>query len=204
MGCDIHMHVEYKTTNWITKKECWYCGDYYRQCRHDEYGNNMLVPIYDKRNYALFAVLADVRNYGDTEYIDRPRGLPEDVTDVVRESYEDWRGDAHSCSYFTLKELIDFYNKNTPLKRSGLISPEQQKDLDERGILPTSWCQGCNIEGYERREWEEKNNVLLPLISKLKERADELRLIYDFLWDGNDYEAYNKSDRIRIVFWFDN
>lgn len=200
MGCDIHMHVEYKNHN-----NHWVCGDYFVQEQlYDGRIDYSLIPIHSKRNYALFAVLADVRNSGYTEYIDRPRGLPEDVTDTVKEDYEKWDMDAHSCSYFTLKELIDFHDKKTPLKRRGLLSPGQLKDLDERGILPTSWCQGINIEGYERRDWEEENNTLLPLISKLIERADELNLIYDFLWEHNFEAAYYKSDRIRIVFWFDN
>lgn len=202
MGCDIHMHVEYKNYNGY-----WLCGDYFvqKQCYDGEIEYS-LIPIYHNRNYALFAVLADVRNHGDTECIDRPRGLPTDVTDTVREIYENECWDAHSCSYFTLKELIDFHCKRTPLKRSGLLDSEQARTLDERGILPTSWCQGTNVEGYERREWEEENNVLLPLISKLKERADDLGVIYDFLWDSDRgfEEAYIKSDRIRIIFWFDN
>lgn len=192
MGCDIHMHVEYR----FDKKDQWRCGDYFKLNHSDRTAPDYtLVDFFGDRNYSLFAVLADVRNYGDTEYIDDPRGLPDDVTDVVKNDYEVWEFDAHSCSHLTLKELIDFHEQGHPLKRSGMISPEQQKQL-ELGILPDHWCQVTNRAGWERREWEEKNDVLVPLIDALKKRADELILIRG--------SAYENSDNIRIVFWFDN
>ena len=37
-----------------------------------------------------------------------------------------------------------------------------------------------------------------------KKRADELYVIYDFLWESDPLRAYELSDNIRIVFWFDN
>ena len=201
MGCDIHMHVEYKTDNG------WCCGDYFELDRRSTIDNPRYyyIDLYDNRNYALFSVLANVRNYADTEYIDEPRGLPDDVTDFVKEDYDSECWDVHSCSYFTLKELIDFHKQAKPLKRTGLLSPSQLDALDNHGILPTSWCQGCNIAGYERRKWEEENTVLVPLIERLIKRADELHLFYNFQFDENfEGRGYELSDEIRIVFWFDN
>ena len=205
MGCDIHMHVEYRHDD----NGPWYCGDYFRMSNLSKTNLNFIcVPIHVHRNYALFATLADVRNYGDTKYIDKPRGLPKDVTDYVKNEYEDWLEDAHSCSYCTLRELIEFHNQHNPLKRSGMISQEQIHLLEHEGVVPTTWCQGTNIAGYERREWKEPNDTLIPLIDKLKERADELNLIYDFLWNSEKQETLEevmeKSNNIRIVFWFDN
>lgn len=157
MGCDIHMHVEYKDdrrTNGV-----WVSGDYYTR---NECGGFSLVEFCGDRNYHLFAILADVRNNGDYTYIDMPRGIPDDATETVRIYYAIWGMDAHSASYFTLKELIDFYKEN-------------------------------------------KDDQLEFLIRKLKERADELNVIWDFEWehDGSGI-GYEKSDNIRIVFWFDN
>lgn len=198
MGTDIHMHVEYKD-----RDGKWECGDYFR-LKNDRY---WVVEFLGDRNYDLFAVLANVRNYGNTEYIDDPRGLPDDASELVREFYENWEDDAHSCSFLTLRELIDFNSEGHPLKRSGMISPEAQKQLD-LGIIPDSWCQDTNVEGWERREWEEDNDVLVRLIEKLKERADDLNLIYYFRWDSENQKtrdlAYDNSSNIRIVFWFDN
>ena len=94
MGCDIHTHVEYKCNG------RWYGGDHFMLRKNStvDKPHYTHVDIYDDRNYALFAVLADVRNYGETEYIDEPRGLPEDCTDFVKEDYETWIDDVHSCS----------------------------------------------------------------------------------------------------------
>lgn len=205
MGTDIHMHVEYKFDN----PDKWFCGDYFRL---NPYSRSFrpdyeLVEFFDVRNYSLFAVLANVRNYGDTKYIDDPRGMPENASDIVKSDYSQWLGDNYGCSYFTLQELIDFHNQGHPLKRRGKISPKAQKNLD-LGILPDMWCQYTGQPDWELREWEEENNVLVPLIEKLKERADELDLIWKFYWDSEHIEsrnlAYEKSANIRIVFWFDN
>ena len=106
----------------------------------------------------------------------------------------------------TLQELIDFHNQDHPLKRRGMLSPEQRVEFYE-GKLHDHWCQGTNKPGYEFVEWEEPNTVLIPLIEDLKRRADQLHMIYDFMWDGrpeSQQEAYKKSANIRIVFWFDN
>ena len=206
MGCDIHIHVEYKRTVCGEKK--WWCGDYFKINRYygtDEYEPEYnLVGLCDGRNYSRFAVLANVRNYGDTEYIDEPRGLPDDVTAEVLKDSDNWGIDGHSHSYFTLKELIDYQENIQPLKHRGMISPEAQWYLDNQGILPDSWCQGTNKAGWAFREWEEENTVLIPLIDAIKKRADELYVIYDWLWECEPQEAYKKSEDIRIVFWFDN
>lgn len=206
MGCDIHIHVEYKRN--IGGEEKWLCGDYFKAnpywCTDEYEPEYSLVGFCDNRDYSRFAVLADVRNYGDTDYIDEPRGLPEDVTAKVLKASDEWGIDGHSHSYFTLKELIDYQENIEPLKHRGMISPEAQKDLDERGILPDTWCQWTSMDGWAFREWEEENTVLVPLIEALKKRADELYVIYDWYWHEDPQKAYELSDKIRIVFWFDN
>jgi hypothetical protein len=206
MGCDIHIHVEYKRN--IGGVEKWLCGDYFKinpYNGYDEYEPDYnLVGLCDNRNYSRFAILANIRNYGNNPYIDEPRGLPDDVTAEVKEDSENWGIDGHSHSYFTLRELIDYQENIEPLKHRGMISPDAQKALDEDGILPDSWCQWTNQAGWAFREWEEENTVLVPLIEAIKQRADELHVIYDWLWECIPQEAYEKADNIRIVFWFDN
>lgn len=201
MGCDIHLYVERKHYG------KWYNADYFVPSVSRTGDQYQHVPMYDGRNYALFATLANVRNYGNTAYVSDPKGLPDDTTDFVKSEWESWEFDGHSCSYLTLRELLDFHEAGHPLKRRGMLSPKQQKELDD-GILPEHWCQDTNQIGYEFREWEEENYVLLPLIDKLKERCDELNMIYDFAWSSNNSDmrnsAYEKAKDIRIVFWFDN
>lgn len=206
MGCDIHIHVEYKKT--VNDQSRWVCGDYFKVNPYfGEFPNEdpfSLVGFCNGRNYSRFATLANVRNYGDTPYIDDPRGLPDDITKEVKEDAESWGDDGHSHSYFTLKELIDFQKNAPPLRHRGMISLEAQKALDETGKTPDEWCQGTNMKGWDWREWTEENTVLVPLIEAIKQRADELYVIYGWLWEEEPDEAYKRADDIRIVFWFDN
>ena len=208
MGCDIHIHVEYKRHKFIGSdgdnkpqyvKE-WACGDYFKINPYypddpDDEKLYSLVEFCDDRNYERFSILANVRNYGGTDYISEPRGLPTDVTKEVKEDADNWGYDGHSHSYMTLKELIDFQKDIKPLKRRGMISPEAQKALDERGMPPEFWCYWTNTEGWDWREWEDENTVLLPLIEALKQRASELYVIHSFLWKNNPKEAYWENSR---------
>lgn len=118
MGCDIHMHVEFKRPNWH-KDAGWKCGDYFTIVDPTDPG---CEPIYEglleRRSYSLFAVLADVRNRG-YPYISEPKGLPADATEFVKKEYDSWGYDAHSCSYLTLREIVEFDRKEHPLNIFG-------------------------------------------------------------------------------------
>lgn len=102
MGCDIHMFVE-KRIN-----EKWECID---TIVEDEYGN-LDVPydkrIYHERNYSFFALLANVRNDACVKPISEPRGLPDDVSEIVKKVSNYWGCDGHSHSYYTLEELLEY------------------------------------------------------------------------------------------------
>lgn len=68
--------------------------------------------IYWERNYYLFSILADVRNDGSVKPISQERGIPKDASSGYLYMVNRWRGDAHSHSYFTLKELMEIdWNK---------------------------------------------------------------------------------------------
>lgn len=206
MGCDIHMYVEYKKKFYKAKdsfEERWVHGDYFKP--NPDYNGVDLqedkmerLELYGGRNYGLFATLAGVRDYTESMVpVTEPKGVPEDATAYVNKANEDWDSDGHTHSWLTLKELKDYQQTGAKLKRTGLLSPAQLIEFSN-GALPESWCQGTNQEGYERREWEEENNTLVPLIEKLQARAKEL-LQYD--WE--EYKVEN-DEKIRIVFWFDN
>lgn len=200
MGCDIHMYVEYKTK--VNEKEKWVSGDYFKpNPYHGEWeGEDKLdrMELYGARNYGLFSTLAGVRDYTDAMIpVSDPKGIPEDTCQYIKNENERWGSDGHTHSWLTLSELKKYQEKNLKLKRTGLLSPQQLEDFN-KGILPESWCQGTNQPGYERREWEEENTTLIPIIEKLQKRAHEL-MQYEF----DKYDEAN-DDKIRIVFWFDN
>jgi hypothetical protein len=223
MGCDIHTQVEIKKLKngeevWVTA-DYYTLNDYYRgknyskvkydaskpindypETDHNYYENEpkyTVAPIYNNRNYTLFAILANVRNYGASTYIDDPRGIPPDACKETIKNYEYWGIDAHSASYFTLKELMDWQKTAPKFKESGMISEEQAKALDQ-GILPTSWCQGTTNPNYVHREWEVESTDLQHLIDKLIKRGTEL-----YMWYLDD-QIEERADSMRIIFWFDN
>lgn len=90
MGCDIHTFIEYRnphTNEWI-------------DCTPEDEG------LMGNRNYTLFAILADVRNYDrEAKPITLPRDIPSDCSEPIRKEYKLWGVDGHSHSYFTLAEL---------------------------------------------------------------------------------------------------
>jgi hypothetical protein len=115
MGCDIHMYAEVrnkKTNKWekvgkVFKNE-WYDPEQKTKV-YEEHGYEWNAQFtdqpYDERNYDVFAVLAGVRR--DATPIDKPRGLPEDISDEVKQIAEN-DPDGHSYSYLTLKELLSY------------------------------------------------------------------------------------------------
>lgn len=129
MGCDIHLYAE------VRKGGKWYpAGKPVLNCNYDM-EQDFIVPwhlkekvefpetapldndekdkftretFYYRRNYGLFAILADVRNFNKDplEPIFPPRGVPVDASDEYKELAKgvDW----HSHSYLTLKEILEF------------------------------------------------------------------------------------------------
>lgn len=198
MGCDIHLFTEIERT--IGSEEKWVNCDYWQLNPYygtDEYKSKLkIVSLFNDRNYTLFSKLANVRNYHGNKYISEPKGLPNDVSEVVKEESDDWGSDGHSHSWFTLKQLIDFFKENGIVKHSGYMTPEDAKLVD-KGEMPSSWWQGGNLKDQVYREWEHEDTGLKRLIDKINERKrSEFRLYHE------DNEELN--DKIRIVFWFDN
>ena len=133
MGCDIHFFCERftKDNNYegprsvqeernlklskIIKSETesdfrWITADSWEYIDEEDdypYWSVVNKRFYSGRNYYLFEVLAGVRGDGDSDMISKPRGVPDDISDAYKEQLRQWEGDAHSKSYFTLKELLD-------------------------------------------------------------------------------------------------
>ena len=84
MGCDIHLHIEMKVNGkWL------------------HYG----CPSVD-RDYALFAKMANVRNYHNITPISGPRGFPCDgVSELTAVCYTDEKPDAHDISWLNKEEI---------------------------------------------------------------------------------------------------
>lgn len=204
MGADIHLFTEVKRN--INKVERWVNSDYWEINPYYRYGDEEdkkhesqlnHVSIYRGRNYELFGILADVRGVGNP-VISEPKGLPEDVSDVVKEESDRWGIDGHSHSYLTLRELVEYLEKNPKVRYDGYVSQESAKKLDELGITPDSWAGGVNpAMNWVYREWEEDSCVKY-LVDKVREKYQ------DVFWTRPENQTPEDEEKIRIVFWFDN
>jgi hypothetical protein len=207
MGCDIHLYTEKKIKR--KDKEFWWCVDNFKPNEWNlDYSDEPQFShksIYDIRNYDLFAALADVRNYGNIIPIDEPRGLPDDISDIVKKEAEIWHGDGHSYSWLTAKEIFIYNNKYSETIQSGLITLEAAKELDEKGILPSMWCQWTNQEGYVKRSWKRPHSPVESLIEPLKDIMKEEFHVYDF-YDEEKQEKmiWDNAEDFRLVYFFDN
>jgi len=199
MGCDIHLFTERKRS--INNKEKWVNIDHLKlnpYFRVDDFEPQFeVIPLYDDRNYNLFAMLANVRNYHNNNIIAAPKGFPDDCSDFVNGEKARWGEDGHSHSYFTLKELKEFRNNNKITNYAGFMTPENAILVD-KGEMPKSWCQGTNVEGYVYKEWRYKDDIIGTLVDRLEKRIREEFYLY------GDEETTKYDDEVRIVFWFDN
>jgi len=93
VGCDIHGWVEAKVGNkWVAVAE-----------------------LKDRnRNYERFAALAGVRDYDETS-IERPEGVPKDVSDTAKFHIDRWGVDGHSHSYLPLKKAAEIFDETGTL-----------------------------------------------------------------------------------------
>ena len=82
MGCDIHVHIEYKIN-----------GEWHHYA----------APSVE-RWYDLFSIMAGVR--GQFDPIVPPRGVPHDATFFTKWEYEYCGTDAHNASYLIDDEII--------------------------------------------------------------------------------------------------
>ena len=88
MGCDIHFHSEVK-----------------RNGKWQHYSSNS-IP----RHYALFSKMAGVRNSNNNIVpISKPKGLPNDVTELTKLCSDDLGVDGHSHSWFNADEIVQLH-----------------------------------------------------------------------------------------------
>ncbi|NMA74322.1 MAG: hypothetical protein GX963_09225 [Bacteroidales bacterium] len=194
MGCDIHLFTERKRSinneqKWVNVDN-WKLNPYYKE--NDEESKYNLNSAYRHRNYALFSILADVRNSSKNKPISEPKGLPEDISEVVKAESDKWNGDGHSHSFFTMKELYDYYEQNNIVKFSGLVDENGAKEI-EAGKMPNWWCKESNEKGLIWKEWQQENYVLKNFIEALERH-----------FESEYYIKEKDSEKFRIVFWFDN
>jgi hypothetical protein len=222
MGCDIHVFVEeYKDAKWNHIEP----GEYDWSLGWEE---NYGLPewYYHGRNYNLFSVLADVRNgegFAGCDTGDRitpmadPRGLPGDVSECVKSEHAEWDCDAHSASWFTVAELLA-YNWDTAIVKRGIVSLGHYKWMKESGTdRPRHWCGGISGGGISHITQEAADTMLDTVVACENDDMRDRKYL-KVEWRQSIASAcgtfvtkvlpalrsLGDTDRVRVVFWFDN
>ncbi|KAL9657563.1 hypothetical protein ABK040_000990 [Willaertia magna] len=244
MGCDIHLYVEkydeekkewtvmdnnhqpvHYNNNKIKKvEETPNDNDESDEGEEDLEELYNLQWFYTDRNYDVFAILADVRNgFGfagcDTgdgfEIISEPKGLPDDVSSIVKQISEKWDCDGHSHSYLTLTELLEYDWINKVTKKRGYVNEREYPNF-KTSNRPSSYCgfvSGGSVRIVSNREMDDlicgkkqketgaSYYTQVEWIVPYKEVAEGF---YESLDELKKLVPKGKEDQIRIVFFFDN
>ena len=126
---DKHSNAWFNCDNWRYNED-------YDEEDPDSEEKLSVSPIYTNRNYHLFSILAGVRDYSENcNKISEPKGLPEDISKITKKEADRWKGDGHSHSYLTLKEIKDFQNKNNEECLNKIIDSIEDRMRDEFWIF---------------------------------------------------------------------
>ena len=163
MGCDIHYFTERFSDEPITNgpvdiseqrdnlistilddnkiEPRWISADSWELGDKDDWGDgiarwNSLETFYSGRNYHLFTVLAGVRSWDSSDAICEPKGIPDDASYTYKDMCNQWDGDAHSHSYFTLEELleVDWGSKDLKWFEEETIKMMKKVDPDPKKV----------------------------------------------------------------------
>lgn len=118
MGCDIHLHLEYRRKN---SDEQWRESD-------------TVVPNWGGRDYEMFAVMAGVR--GDLEQIVPDRDYPLDAANRTDKAY---------FSEISTEELHEncYYRERILIKKNGSRTLYMREDI---GYHSANWCTTSEYE----------------------------------------------------------
>lgn len=188
MGCDIHTVVEIKNANgnWI--------------------GIDEVPEEFSDRNYSTFAFLANVRNSFNTKGF-KPKGWPEDMSEMSKEMEEKREGDYYSPSFLTLKELDDFDKSDYCAQKCKVNAAFYDKFKELGGVLP----EGMSVEAPEGGSIMDiiAQSICPYVVIKwsLPEAEQKETLIFKGIEALKEFAKKNNIDNfenIRIVFCFDN
>lgn len=211
MGCDIHFYVERRVDGRWVSADTWTPNKFYTpgeddgerpfEIAHENY-------FYKDRNYALFAVLAGVRNRTNVTPIAEPRGLPDDVSDEVRAESEAYTGDGHSHSWLTVAEL-DAHDWTRKITFQGCVDAENYT-LWKGGLRPRQYSQGVggavvslathsSMDDAIRYGFAEHTFTIVSWEESTDEATRHFRET-----TMPRLRALGAPEDVRIVFWFDN
>jgi len=177
MGCDIHLHVEYKNKNQKSWDKSW------QTLAFD--------GLYISRDYALFTLMADVRNYDDVTPVAYAQGVPTDMHWGTKGKYV-----LHVDSKNSNREgscSLEFAEKWINTGQSHVVNKECVKTDEEvkEGdfISSPDWHSASYMDIKEVRAVNKRLPYCNPSFKAVIGAMGAL--------ERSGYET-------RIVFWFDN
>lgn len=162
MGCDIHLYTEKKVET-RDGHYAWFCCDSFMYGKGYQKDNLVHISIYSTRNYMMFGILANVRNH-KYEPVVASRGLPNDVSDVIKEAAIYWGDDGHTHTWLTANEVFQYYKKN---KNNEYIK------VCMRPLVKAIKKKMCNEFYINTNDKEIKKN-------ELKKHGDDFRIVFWF------------------------
>lgn len=180
MGCDIHVTVQKRVNGaWVDGQDWTNESGWPRPAGGELFGD---------RNYALFAILANVR--GEVENpLAAGRGLPSEISQQMAEFHEG----NHSATHFTVAEVMA-YDWQQELPRSGWVDPAEFGRWKTRGH-PENWRGSVGGGGVRHIGAEEMERVI-------RASAPEKSVTYPFhhiIWASRDEDTRGWLGRIEAL-----
>jgi len=206
MGCDIHLYIEYKS----------------KKTEFDGYNpgwQSFGGSINPGRNYAMFALMADVRNYGDDKLpvLVKRRGMPEDAGYTATDDNRIYISETKSEDYVsmeTAKRWVESGSSKFINDKDGNPTWVTQPDWHSHSWLTTSEFESVlnkylELEtGWHKVRVEEHNKM----VERENIQPDSWAYAPPSINDEPEYQVVLASLKrfeelgydARIVFWFDN
>jgi len=157
-------------------------------------------PLFDTRNYALFAILADVRNdvrlVEPFVFIAAPRGFPDDASPELQDYFGYWRNDAHNAGWLLASEILAF-DWERIIRRRGVVDARAAHLFppSRTGFPNAAWPPGveqgvANYGSGIEVQWRETYRQAV---------GPEL---IDAILPG--LATYGTAEAVRVVFWFES
>lgn len=119
---------------------------------------------YQWRNYALFGLLAGVRNYTEFQPFALPKGFPLDASLGIWKEVNRWGIDGHDHSWLTLKEIKSF-NWDVEAEREGFVSLREYLRVLE-GKDPVYWLTEDEVVYHAKVITEDEMRLKLMALSE--------------------------------------
>jgi hypothetical protein len=125
----------------------------------------------------MFGLLANVRGDGPRD----PLGLPEDVSEVIKDAAEKWGIDGHSHSFMSLEQF-------------------KKVVFDEAQCSPTDRADAFYDKDYSEEGYRRRPPYYTTIVNYCENLKKEKSLDKILLQD----ESVSSEVQVRLVFWFDN